>query len=124
MVDEPPVASPVIEPQPVLEAEVEVPEISAPVVVSLSETSKESDPEVSAVGSLEAKQAGRRGRRKGQKARCSKCGGEGHYAKTCSVGSSIEPIQKVPTRRGRRKGQKARCSKCGGQGHYAKTCTY
>ena len=123
MIDEPPVASPVIEPQPVLEAEVEVPEISAPVVVSLSESSKESDPEVSAVGSLEAKQARGRGRRKGQKARCSKCGGEGHYAKTCSVGSSIEPIQKVPTRRGRRKGQKARCSKCGGEGHYAKTCT-
>ncbi len=123
MIDEPPVASPVIEPQPVLEAEVEVPEISAPVVVSLSESIKESDPEVSAVGSLEAKQARGRGRRKGQKARCSKCGGEGHYAKTCSVGSSIEPIQKVPTRRGRRKGQKARCSKCGGEGHYAKTCT-
>jgi hypothetical protein len=123
MIDEPPVASPVIEPQPVLEAEVEVPEISAPVVVSLSESIKESDPEVSAVGSLEAKQARGRGRRKGQKARCSKCGGEGHYAKTCSVGSAIEPIQKVPTRRGRRKGQKARCSKCGGEGHYAKTCT-
>ena len=122
MIDEPPVASPVIEPQPVLEAEVEVPEISAPVVVSLSKLSKESDPEVSAVGSLEAKRASRRGRRKGQKARCSKCGGEGHYAKTCSVGSSIEPIQKVLTRRGRRKGQKARCSKCGGEGHYAKTC--
>ncbi|MEC8869076.1 MAG: hypothetical protein VX511_00435, partial [Candidatus Thermoplasmatota archaeon] len=123
MIDEPPIASPVIEPQPVLEAEVEVPEISAPVVVILSESSKESDPEVSAVGSLEAKQARGRGRRKGQKARCSKCGGKGHYAKTCSVGSSIEPIQKVPTRRGRRKGQKARCSKCGGEGHYAKTCT-
>ncbi len=122
MIDEPPVASPVIEPQPVLEAEVEVPEISAPVVVGLCKLCKESDPEVSAVGSLEAKQASRRGRRKGQKARCSKCGGEGHYAKTCSVGSSIEPIQKVPTRRGRRKGQKARCSKCGGEGHYAKTC--
>ena len=86
MIDEPPVASPVIEPQPVPEAEAEVPEMAAPVVVDLGEPSEESDPEVSAVGSLEAKQvrASGRGRRKGQKARCSKCGGEGHYAKTCT----------------------------------------
>ena len=125
MIDELPVASPVIEPQPVPETEAEVPEMAEPVVVDLGEPSEESDPEVSAVGSLEAKQvrASGRGRRKGQKARCSKCGGEGHYAKTCTVGSSPEPIQKVISGRGRRKGQKARCSKCGGEGHYAKTCT-
>ena len=125
MIDEPPVASPVIEPQLVPEAEAEVPEMAEPVVVDLGEPSEESDPEVSAVGSLEAKQvrASRRGRRKGQKARCSKCGGEGHDAKTCTVGTSPEPIQKVTTGRGRRKGQKARCRKCGGEGHYAKTCT-
>ncbi|MCH2440045.1 MAG: hypothetical protein MK220_01795 [Candidatus Poseidoniia archaeon] len=86
MIDELPVASPVIEPQPVPETEAEVPEMAEPVVVDLGEPSEESDPEVSAVGSLEAKQvrASGRGRRKGQKARCSKCGGEGHYAKTCT----------------------------------------
>ena len=86
MVDEPPVATPVIEPQAVTEVEPEVPLLAEPVVVDLGDPDLESDPEVSAMGSLETKRArvSGRGRRKGQKMRCSKCGGEGHYAKTCT----------------------------------------
>ena len=83
MIDEPLVATPVIEPQEVLEVEPEVPLLTEPVVVDLGDPDLESDPEVSAMGSLETKRTSGRGRRKGQKARCSKCGGEGHYAKTC-----------------------------------------
>jgi hypothetical protein len=84
MIDEPPVATPVIEPQAVPEVEPEVPLLAEPVVVDLGASDLESDPEVSAIGALETKRASRRGRRKGQKVRCNKCGGEGHYAKTCT----------------------------------------
>jgi hypothetical protein len=61
-----------------------VPWLAEPVVVDRGDPDLESDPEVSAIGSLETKRASGRGRRKGQKVRCSKCGGEGHYAKTCA----------------------------------------
>ena len=84
MIDEPLVAMPIIEPQAVLEVEPEVPVLAEPVVVDLGDPGEESDPEVSAMGSLETKRASGRGRRKGQKVRCNKCGGEGHYAKTCT----------------------------------------
>ena len=84
MVDEPPVATAVIEPQAVPEVVPEVPLLAEPVVVDLGDPDLESDPEVSAMGSLETKRASGRGRSKGQKVRCRKCGGEGHYAKTCT----------------------------------------
>ncbi len=58
--------------------------LAEPVVVDLGDPDLESDPERPAMGSLETRRASGRGPGKGQTVRCSKCGGEGHYAKTCT----------------------------------------